>query len=267
MTTMIRRRATACSTVIILAVFGSMTVYAQKSPVVAAAVAASGPVEANAAPSVDREPRQVLVLVGRSTIVEPGTPVTRVSLTSADVADVVVTSSSQLLLNGKVAGTTSMFVWDRSGAVRRYEIVVQRDIVHLSEQIKDLFPGEAIEARSSCSKIVLSGTASSKAVIDNAVNLAGGFVDKKDDVVSLLQQRDNVQSSQVLLRVRFAEVSRSAMTELGVSFFTGPNGYKNFLGRTTTEQFPAPTFDTSPGGEKLVFSDFLNLFLFDNKNQ
>jgi len=275
MTTQIRRRATAATTVIILAVFGSMTVYTQKPPVAASAVAANsgGPIEAKAAPepkaapSVDREPRQVHVLVGRSTIVEPGTPVTRVSLTSADVADVVVTSSSQLLLNGKVAGTTSMFVWDRSGAVRRYEIVVQRDIVHLSEQIKELFPGEAIEARSTGSKIVLSGTASSKAVIDNAVNLAGGFVDKKDDVVSLLQQRDNVQSSQVLLRVRFAEVSRSAMTELGASFFTGPNGYKNFLGRTTTEQFPAPTFDTSPGGEKLVFSDFLNLFLFDNKNQ
>src|SRR5262245_45214932 len=268
MTTMIRRRATACSTVIILAVFGSMTVYAQKAqkpPVVAAAVAAnaSGPLEPSAAPSVDREPRQVRLLVGRSTLVEPGTPVTRVSLTSADIADVVVTSSSQLLLNGKVAGTTSMFVWDRGGAVRRYEIVVQRDLTRLSEQIKDLFPGENIEVRNNGSKILLAGTATSKAVIDNVINLATGFVDKKEDVVSLLQASNANQNNQVLLRVRFAEVSRSAMTELGASFFTGPNGYKNFVGRTTTEQFPAPIFDKG----SLVFSDFLNLFLFDNKNQ
>jgi pilus assembly protein CpaC len=263
MTTMIRRRATACSTVIILAVFGSMTVYAQKSPVVAAAVAASGPVEANAAPSVDREPRQVRLLVGRSTIVEPGTPVTRVSLTSSDIADVVVTSSSQLLLNGKVAGTTSMFVWERGGAVRRYEIVVQRDLMRLSEQIKDLFPTENIEVRNNGTKIVLAGTASNKAVIDNVISLATGFVEKKEDVISLLQPRDATPNNQVLLRVRFAEVNRSAMTELGASFFTGPNGYKNFLGRTTTEQFPAPTFDQG----KLTFSDFLNLFLFDQKNQ
>src|SRR5215467_13233170 len=267
MTTMIRRRATACSTVIILAVFGSMTVYAQKSPVVAAAVAASGPVEANAAPSVDREPRQVRLLVGRSTIVEPGTPVTRVSLTSADIADVVVTSSSQLLLNGKVAGTTSMFVWERGGSVRRYEIVVQRDLMRLTEQIKDLFPGEAIDVRNNGTKIVLAGTASNKAVIDNVINLATGFVEKKEDVVSLLQPRDATPNNQVLLRVRFAEVSRSAMTELGASAFTGPNGYKDFLGRTTTQQFPAPTFDTSAGQNTLVFSDFLNLFLFDQKNQ
>ena len=265
MTTMIRRRATACSTVIILAVFGSMTVYAQKSPVVAAAVAAnaSGPLEPNAAPSVDREPRQVRLLVGRSTIVEPGTPVTRVSLTSADIADVVVTSSSQLLLNGKVAGTTSMFVWERGGSVRRYEIVVQRDLMRLTEQIKDLFPTENIEVRNNGTKIVLAGTASNKAVIDNVVSLATGFVEKKEDVISLLQPRDATPNNQVLLRVRFAEVNRSAMTELGASFFTGPNGYKNFLGRTTTEQFPAPQFDQG----KLTFSDFLNLFLFDQKNQ
>src|SRR5262249_14573759 len=243
MTTQIRRRATASTTVIILAGFGSMTVYAQKPPVAASAVAAnaSGPseakastpseakAEAKAAPSVDRDPRQVRILVGRSTIVEPGSPVTRVSLTSSDVADVVVTSSSQLLLNGKVAGTTSMFVWDRGGAVRRYEIVVQRDLTRLSEQIKDLFPWEHIEVRNNGSKIVLAGTATSKAVIDNVINLATGFVDKKEDVVSLLQASNANQNNQVLLRVRFAEVSRSAMTELGASFFTGPNGYKNFL--------------------------------------
>jgi pilus assembly protein CpaC len=269
MTTMIRRRATACSTVIILAVFGSMTVYAQKSQAVASAVAAnaSGPLEAKAAPSVDREPRQVRLLVGRSTLVEPGMPVTRVSLTSADIADVVVTSTSQLLLNGKVAGTTSMFVWDRGGSVRRYEIVVQRDLMRLTEQIKDLFPGETIDVRNNGTKIVLAGTASNKAVIDNVINLATGFVEKKEDVVSLLQPRDATPNNQVLLRVRFAEVSRSAMTELGASAFTGPNGYKDFLGRTTTQQFPAPTFDTSSGQNTLVFSDFLNLFLFDQKNQ
>ena len=162
MTTQIRRRVTAFTNVIILAVFGSMTVYAQKPPVVASTLAAnaSGSAEPKAAPSVEHEPRQVRLLVGRSTIVEPGSAVTRVSLTSADIADVVVTSSSQLLLNGKTAGTTSMFVWDRGGAVRRFEILVQRDLTRLSEQLKELFPGENIDARTNGTKIVLSGTAS-----------------------------------------------------------------------------------------------------------
>jgi len=270
MTTQIRRRVTAVTTVIILAVFGSMTVYTQAPPIIASTLAANpgSGAEAKAAPSVDHEPRQVRLLVGRSTIVEPGSPVTRVSLTSADIADVVVTSSSQLLLNGKTVGTTSMFVWDRTGVVRRFEIVVQRDLSRLSEQLKELFPGEAIEARTNGSKIVLAGTISGKTVGENAVNLAAGYVDKKDDVVSLLQQRDNGPSNQVLLRVRFAEVDRSAMRELGASFVA--DGYKNTFGRVTTQQFPAPDFSSSGasiGGTSMVFSDFLNLFLFDAKNQ
>ena len=65
-----------------------------------------------------------------------------------------------------------------------------------------------------------------------------------------------------MLQVRFAEVNRRALTELGASFFTGVDGYKNWVGRTTTQQFPAPDFDDDEG---LVFSDFLNLFLFNTK--
>jgi Flp pilus assembly secretin CpaC len=59
----------------------------------------------------------------------------------------------------------------------------------------------------------------------------------------------------VLLRVRFAEVSRSAMSELGASFFS--DGYKNYFGRVTTQQFPAPDFDSrnSNFGTSMVFSD------------
>jgi pilus assembly protein CpaC len=266
MSTQIRRRVTAFITVIILAVFGSMTVYAQQTPPIIASTLAAKPgggAEAKAAPapSVEHEPRQVRILVGRSTIVEPGSPVTRVSLTSADIADVVVTSSSQLLLNGKTAGTTSMFVWDR------FEIVVQRDVTRLSEQLKELFPGENIEARTNGTKIVLSGTASSKAVMDNAANLASGYVEKKDDVVSLLQQRDNGPTNQVLLRVRFAEVDRSAMRELGATYYS--DGFKQTVGRVTTQGFPAPDFNQQGPtlGATQVFSDYLNLFLFDYKNQ
>ncbi len=115
---------------------------------------------------------------------------------------------------------------------------------------------------------MLSGLVSTKDVAEKAVNLAAGYVDKKEEVVSLVAVQPGVISNQVLLRVRFAEVSRTALTELGASFFTGANGYKNITARATTEQNPAPTFDSSdPTNNKLVFSDFLNLFLFDAKHQ
>src|SRR5437762_1942600 len=89
----------------------------------------------------------VRLLVGRSTIVDVGSAISRVSLTSADVADAVVTSANQLLINGKMPGTISMYVWERSGGLRRYEVVVQRDLAILNEQMKKLFPGENIDAQ------------------------------------------------------------------------------------------------------------------------
>jgi pilus assembly protein CpaC len=67
---------------------------------------------------------------------------------------------------------------------------------------------------------------------------------------------------QVMLQVRFAEVNRRALTEVGVALFTGAQGFRDWTARSTTQQFPAPAFDTDKG---LVFSDFLNLFLFNNK--
>jgi pilus assembly protein CpaC len=210
----------------------------------------------------------VKLLVGRSTIIDVGSAIQRVSLTSADIADAVVTSSNQLLINGKMPGTISMYVWERSGGLKRYEVVVQRDLARLNDQMKELFPGETIEAQSSGKGIVLSGLVSSKDILDKAANVAGGYVEKAAEVVNLLRLQEGPASNQVLLRVRFAEVSRSALTDLGASFFTGPNGYKNVVGRTTTQQYAAPVFDNSdPEREKLVFSDFLNLFLFDTKHQ
>ncbi len=137
------------------------------------------------------------------------------SLTDADVADALVTSPSQLLINGKMPGTISMFVWDRGGALKRYEVVVQRDLARLSEQMKTLFPSEKIDVASNGKNVVLSGRVSSKDMIEKAVNVAAGYVDKRDEVVTLLTLQAGAPSNQVLLRVRFAEVSRNAMTELG----------------------------------------------------
>jgi pilus assembly protein CpaC len=249
--------------ILIVAIFGTTILRAQ-GPLPVSAVAAAR-ADAMAA---DADMHAVRLLVGRSTLVDVATPIARVSLTSPDIADALVTSPNQLLINGKVPGTISMFVWDRSGGIRRYEVIVQRDLARLGEQMRELFPGDAIDVQSNGRNVVLSGMVSNKDVIDRAINVASGYVDKKEEVVTLLQVRDSGASNQVLLRVRFAEVSRSAMTDLGASFFTGANGSNNVVGRATTGQFAAPTFDTTnPGSNSLVFSDFLNLFLFSTKNQ
>ena len=156
-----------------------------------------------------------------------------------------------------------------------HDVVVQRDLSRLTEQIGSLFPGESITAHSTGRNVVLSGRVSSKDVIDRAVNVAAGFTDKKEDVVTLLQIAPAPPTDQVLLRVRFAEVSRSALTEVGGSLFTSATGIHNTIGRATTQQFPSASFsdlqwsksssdfgsDVTSASGQLNFSDFLNLFV------
>jgi pilus assembly protein CpaC len=236
---------------------------------------AARPSNAVAALTVER----VDLLVGRSTVLRTDRPIKRVSLPKPEIADALVTSPYEVLVHGKTPGTISLLVWGDNGDIRTFDIAVRRDLSELEQRVRQLFPGEPIQVSSNGGDVVLSGVVSSKYIVDKATSLATGYVDKAENVVNLLRQQEGVASNQILLRVRFAEVSRSAMQELGVSLFTSPTGIENTLGRVTTQQFAAPGFDklkyskdsgdfgapvTSAEGE-FTFSDFLNLFLFSER--
>ena len=262
--------------ILVVAVLQPGTLLAQVAtqPTTNAAAAAANAV-------IDTPAIPVQIVTGRSTVLEIGAPIMRVSLTNPDIADAMVTSNSQLLLHGKTPGTISMFVWERAGAVRRYDISVGRDVERLSAQMKEMLPNEAVQVTSNGRNVVLSGRVSTKELGEKAVNLATAFVERKEEVVSLLAVQAR-PSNQVLLRVRFAEVSRSALTELGISLFTSPTGINNTLGRVTTQQFSAPGYSdlevTKTGPDPFEFgapvttakgnynfSDFLNLFVLSER--
>ncbi len=204
---------------------------------------------------------EIDLMVGRSTVLNVGAQIARVSLTVPDIADALVTAPSQLLIHGKKPGTISLFVWDKAGAISTFEVKVRHDLSALLGHLKQLFPGEDITVLGSGKDIVISGTVSSKYVIEKAGDMAAGYVAKKEDVVNMLKQQEGVASNQVMLRVRFAEVSRSAMQELGVNFIANGSGSSDqWFGRTNAGT-PGPSFSDG----KLVFSDFLNLFVFNAK--
>jgi pilus assembly protein CpaC len=249
-----RFKSALAAFIIVILVGAPQAQQAQPSPQFAPAAAGAPRAAAPVSTDID-------LLVGRSTIVNVASPIARVSLTVPDIADAMVTSPNQLLIHGKKAGTISLFVWDRGGAISTYEVKVRHDLSALGEQFRQLFPGEAIVVTGSGKDVVISGTVSSQYVVEKAASVAAGYVEKADNVVNLLKQQEGVASNQVMLRVRFAEVSRSAVQELGASFFA--NGFKkDWLGRTAPSGVPSPDFDAEKG---LVFSDFLNLFVFNSK--
>jgi pilus assembly protein CpaC len=232
--------------------------HAQTPPVTPAPQA---PVPAPAAqlPAPPAGFERVVVTAGRSTVLATEFDITRIAVTNPAVADAVVVQPREVLVDGKSAGTVSLIIW--GSAVRsQYDIVVEPAITTLQQKLQALFPGEDITATLNDEALILSGRASSTAVMLKAGEIAQASASKLK-IINLLQLPGGQGSQQVMLQVRFAEVNRSAIRQLGASLFLGPNGQNDYIARSSTQQFAAPTFtDTTT-----TFSDLLNLFVLNSK--
>jgi pilus assembly protein CpaC len=218
--------------------------------------AASARQQPDQAPAMKR----VSLTAGRSTVVSTDYDISRIAVTNPAVADAVVVQPREILIDGKSPGTVSLIVW---GVTQRdqYDLVVEQGVPNLQRQLNLLFPGEDIHVSASDEAIILSGQVSSNPVVLRAGEIAQASASKAK-VINLLQLPGGSESQQVILQVRFAEVNRRALTELGASLLLSR---PEASGRTSTEQFSAPSFQNgaAPGAAAdMVFSDFLNLFFF-----
>jgi pilus assembly protein CpaC len=205
---------------------------------------------------------RVAITAGRSTVLTIDFDVTRIALTNPAVADATVVEPREILIDGKAPGTVTMILW---GADRRvqYDVVVDPPVSGLQQQLRNLFPGEDINVNEQGEATTLSGRVSSTSVMLKAAEIAQ-ITSSKTKIINLLQVPGGGQSDQVLLQVRFAEVDRQALVDAGISLFTGPGGYKDWLVRVTPNS-AAPTFtDLNPGGQ-VTLGDLLNIFAFNTK--
>lgn len=218
-----------------------------------APVTPGDPVPADAFP-------KVRVTAGRSTIVPTEFDITRIAVTNPEIADAVVVQPKEILIDGKKAGTISLIVWG-GGTRKQWDIVVEQPVAALEQQLRALFPGEDVTVSTSEGATILSGRVSSTNVMLRMGEIAAASL-PKTQLVNLLQVPGGSESQQVMLQVRFAEVNRRALTEAGLGLFLTRS---RFLARSTTGQFPTPEFEEEGDRDRVVFSDFLNLFLWDRE--
>lgn len=225
-------------------------------------VAAQGPPQppAAAAQAVRDQFPKVQLTAGRSTVVATDFDVTRIAVTNPEIADAVVVQPREILIDGKKPGTISLIVWGTT-ARKQYDIVVENPVSTLEQQLHALFPGEDVMVSTNEGATVLSGRVSSTNVMLRIGEISVASL-PKSQVINLLQVPGGSESQQVMLQVRFAEVNRRKLSEAGLGLFLTR---QRFLGRSTTQQYAAPTFESEGGEDKLIFSDFLNLFLWDRK--
>ena len=157
---------------------------------------------------VVRSPEQVVsVSKGASALLVNSTTIQRFSIGDPAVAEAVVVSPTEVLINGKTLGTTSLFLWDNSGAIRLYSVEVTADAPGLQRYLSSVLAGETIDVIASGNVVTLSGQVRDASVANRAVEIAKG------SGATIVDNLTTPEAVQVLLKVRFAEVNKSAIKE------------------------------------------------------
>lgn len=241
------------------------------SPATQAGAVPAQPPQAGAdqQPQEAEGPQILHLLVGRSLVITSPTRIKRVSLADPNIAEAVVVSPNQVLVNGKAPGGVSLIIWDEADQNQNFEVSVDIDVLGLTQKIHEVFPSEPVQVETSGSVVVLSGRVSSAAVADKILEVVKNAAPK----VTSLMQVPPTPTAQISLEVRFADVNRTVGTQLGINILR--NFGTNMPFSTTTQQFSPPgitqsqtvstngqTSTTSAAGDIFTISDLLNIAIF-----
>lgn len=188
-------------------------------------MAVAAPADADAAwqdAGADVRAGRLEVPVNKSQMLTVDQPFGRVMVGNPEIADITpINSRSIYVLGGKLPGTTSLTIYDRSNKVIAViDVAVGPDVVSLRQQMTQLLPGEKIDAHISNDAIVLTGLATNAPAVDRAVQLAKTYAG--DKVVNMVSVG---ASQQVMLEVRFSEVRRDVAKNIGTgAFLLSDNG-------------------------------------------
>jgi len=199
----------------------------------------------------------ITVSRGSSAVVNHPTTLERVLITDPEVADAVPVSGTEVVLNGNQAGSTTLLLWGLDGSRATYTVRVVVNAVYLEEELSRLLPGSGIRASSAGNSVVLFGEGVDPRVAERALVLAQSL----SNGVEVVDHISVPERAQILLRVRLAEVNRSAVQNVGSRFIwmdptnlrgnvegsMGPSGFSgDFLGE----------------GPDVTFSDAVNFYFF-----
>src|SRR5262249_44056409 len=162
------------------------------------------------------EPQTLHLLVGRSLVITSPSRIKRISLADPEIAEALVVSPTQVLVNGKKPGGVSLLIWDETDQSQAFEVSVDIDVLSLSQKIHEVFPSENVHIDTSKDVVILSGKISSPAVADKILEVVKGAAPK----VTSMMEVPPPPTGEILLQVRFAEVDRSALTQLGLNILS-----------------------------------------------
>ncbi|MDH3661116.1 MAG: type II and III secretion system protein family protein [Alphaproteobacteria bacterium] len=202
---------------------------------------------------------EVVVPINKSQIIEVDQNVAEVSIGNSEIADVVPLTQRRIYVFGKQLGVTSLTLTGRGGKVIAVvDLAVSFDIDGLKTQLFELVPDQTIEIRPANDGIVLSGQVKSAGQLAHVLAMAERYAPER--VTNLLEVTDN---QQVMLAVRFAEVQRNVVKQLGFSnlFTVDGSDASGFLFNGDGPSLDPRTFGLA--NLSTTFGDFSLDFLLD----
>jgi len=201
----------------------------------------------------------VVVPVSASTVLDHPAGIRRISMANGEIAEAVAVSSTEVVINGKLPGDTSLILWDQKGARLIFDVHVTANTSKLdavrAELLKEAGPDVSINVQEGV--VFLNGTTKDTVAADRAFGIASTL----GKVVNLLRVNTPAADAQILLKVRFADVDRSASTQLGANLFS--IGQAAGTGTSTTGQFGAPpSFSLAQSPATWNVTNLLNIFYY-----
>jgi pilus assembly protein CpaC len=161
------------------------------------------------------QPQQVIsVSKGASALLQNGSAIIRITVGDPAIADALVVSPTEAVINGKALGSTTLLVWDNQTQPRIYSIEVTADAPALQRYIKALMPDENITVGASGNTVTLNGSVKDPFTAARAVEIAA------TSGATVIDNLYTPPAQQVMLKVRFAEISRSVTKDWSAGFTT-----------------------------------------------
>src|SRR5207244_3892673 len=229
--------------------------------------------------NVSSEGQALHILVGKSVVVNVQAPITRVLSSNPSVIETLATSPTEIVVEGRAAGSSSLILWDQSGRSQMLDVIVDVDVSGLRSAIERSYPDQHIDVQADGGRLILSGKVTDAKTIEDLTKMSTVYSNQIVNSLTVAISHDR----QVLLEVKFAEVDRTKFSQFGINLLS--TGAGNTLGTTTTGQFggfgpqsitdafkvPNKTVDTgipTTGPDHVPFSSaqtiqtVLNIFLF-----
>lgn len=157
-------------------------------------------------------------IVGKSKFVRFDSPVKRISIANPEIADLVLISPKEMIINGKQAGSTSLIIWGDSKDPIFLDLQIQNDTQAFFKELNTIAPNEKVNISFKESNAILSGRVSSGIVRDKIKTLAKAYGFETTDLA-------DSPSSQVLLEVKIIEASKAFTKIMSSTFQEGSWGF------------------------------------------